>query len=339
MRLADLDYPLPPGLIAQQPLAERDGARLLVVSRETRKVEHSHFHKLERHLREGDVLVLNDTRVLAARVHARKASGGRVELLMVRPIGEPADGWLALTRSARSLKPDSELLLNGGARLRVALAARPGRVVVNSADSQPLEQVLAEHGELALPHYIHRPVAAADADQYQTVYAANPGAVAAPTAGLHFTQELMSRLAEHGIRAVRLTLHIGPGTFTPIRHETVERHSMEAESYTIPAATMAAIEHARRIGGRIIATGTSTVRALESYAITGRTQGNTGLFILPGFRFKLVEGMITNFHLPRSTVLALVMAFGGRESIVAAYREAIRRRYRFLSYGDAMLVV
>jgi S-adenosylmethionine:tRNA ribosyltransferase-isomerase len=339
MRLADLDYSLPPGLVAQQPLARRDEARLLVVNRHTKKIEHSHFYKLERHVRDGDVLVLNETKVLAARIRARKASGGRVELLLVRPVDEPAGGWLALTRGHRPLKPDSELFLDGGARLRVAGYVRPGRVIVCAGDSQPLEQMLAEHGELALPHYIRRPVAGADAEQYQTVYAAYPGAIAAPTAGLHFTQELLTQLADHGIKAVGLTLHIGPGTFAPIRHDNVECHSMEAERYVIPAATIAAIEHARRVGGRVIATGTSTVRALESYAITGREQGDTGLFILPGFRFKLVEGMITNFHMPRSTVLALVMAFGGRELTLAAYQEAIRRRYRFLSYGDAMLIV
>jgi S-adenosylmethionine:tRNA ribosyltransferase-isomerase len=339
MRLADLDYPLPPELIAQHPLPARDGARLLVLNRGTRKIEHSQFYKLERYLREGDVIVLNDTRVFPARLRARKASGGQVELLMVRPVDEPAGGWLALARSRRPLQPHSELFLNGSVRLRVASCERPGRVIVYAVDSQPMEQILVEHGELALPPYIRRRVGAADADLYQTVYADNPGAIAAPTAGLHFTPELLSQLAAHGIKAVKLTLHIGPGTFAPIRHETVERHAMEAENYVISPATLAALEHARRTGGRIIATGTSTVRALESYAITGRTQDNTSLFILPGFRFKLVEGMITNFHLPRSTVLALVMAFGGRELTLTAYHEAIRRRYRFLSYGDAMLIV
>jgi S-adenosylmethionine:tRNA ribosyltransferase-isomerase len=339
MRLAELDYSLPPALIAQEPLVDRDQARLLVVNRDTGRLEHSHFHRIGGYLREGDLLVLNDTRVLAARLRARKTSGGLVELLVVRRVGEPADGWLALTRSGRPLRPNSELLLNSGARLRVVFCPRPGRVIVNSLDAQPMEQLLAEHGELALPHYIRRSVAASDAAQYQTVYAANPGAIAAPTAGLHFTEQLLSRLADRGIQAARLTLHIGPGTFAPIRHETVERHSMEAERYLIPPAALAAIEHARRTGGRIIATGTSTVRALESYAITGSAQGDTGLFILPGFRFKLVEGMITNFHLPRSTVLALVMAFGGRELVLKAYREAIRLRYRFLSYGDAMLIL
>jgi S-adenosylmethionine:tRNA ribosyltransferase-isomerase len=190
-----------------------------------------------------------------------------------------------------------------------------------------------------LPHYIHRPPTVADITQYQTVYAAKPGAVAAPTAGVHFTPELLNQLDEAGIHATFLTLHIGPGTFTPLRTPQVEHHSMEAEWYTIPDAGVRAIELARRTGGRVVAVGTSTARALESYAITGDREGFTGLFIFPGFRFKLVDAMVTNFHMPRSTVLALVMALAGRELIVRAYAEAIRHRYRFLSYGDAMLIL
>ncbi|HYK64432.1 MAG TPA: S-adenosylmethionine:tRNA ribosyltransferase-isomerase, partial [Patescibacteria group bacterium] len=194
-------------------------------------------------------------------------------------------------------------------------------------------------GMLALPHYIHRDVGPADADDYQTVYASQPGAIAAPTAGLHFTDDVFKSLAEAGIRTAKITLHIGPGTFAPVRAPEIESHTMESEWYTISPATQGAIEHARRIGGRIIVVGTSSTRALESWAITGAVEGFTGLFIHPGFRFKLADAMITNFHMPRTTVLALVMALAGRDQILAAYRDAIRHRYRFLSYGDAMLIL
>ena len=207
------------------------------------------------------------------------------------------------------------------------------------AGSVSIEQILERDGTLALPHYIHRTVAPADSDDYQTVYASRPGAIAAPTAGLHFTDDIFKALADAGVRTATVTLHIGPGTFAPVRAVEVESHSMESEWFTIPAATQDAIEHTRRIGGRVITVGTSSTRALESWAITGDAEGFTGLFIHPGFRFKLADAMLTNFHMPRTTVLALAMAFAGREQLLAAYRDAIRHRYRFLSYGDAMLIL
>jgi S-adenosylmethionine:tRNA ribosyltransferase-isomerase len=199
--------------------------------------------------------------------------------------------------------------------------------------------MLAEAGVPALPHYIRRPPGPEDLTEYQTVYAEKPGAIAAPTAGLHFTDELLADLSAAGIRNTRLTLHIGPGTFAPVRTPDVEGHSMEAEWYTIPPSTREAIDFTRRVGGRVITVGTSSTRALESYAITGDTEGFTGLFIFPGFRFKLTDAMVTNFHMPRTTMLALVMALAGRDEILTAYRDAIRHRYRFLSYGDAMLII
>ncbi len=339
MRLSDLDYELPPELIAQEPPERRDHARLLVVDRKARSFEHSRFDKLARHLREGDLLVLNDTRVFPARLRVQKPSGGKVELLMIQRLANDSSRWLALVRSRRPLTAGSELILPCGARLKVEGFERPGRVIVSSVGPQSLEEIINQCGELALPPYIRRVIKAEDAERYQTVYASNTGSVAAPTAGLHFTEQLLSDLAKEGINSARLTLHIGPGTFVPIRTEQVERHSMEPEWYVISPSTVEAIEHTRRTGGRVIAVGTSTVRALESYAITGQTEGKTGLFVYPGFRFRLVEGMITNFHLPRSTVLAMVMAFTGRELTLAAYKEAIQRRYRFLSYGDAMLIL
>jgi len=339
MRVAELDYELPPELIAQHPLERRDEARLLVVDRKSGKLEHSRFYKLDQCLREGDLLVINDTRVFPARLLVRKETGGTVELLLVRPLEQPEGAWLSLIRSHRALKEGSQLSLPDGSVLRLVDYQRPGRAVIVSDDGRPLDTILERCGMLALPHYIRRPAADDDRDAYQTVYAAQTGAIAAPTAGLHFTPELLSRLAEHGIRTAALTLHIGPGTFIPIRGPEVESHSMEAEWYTIPESAVKALDHCRRIAGRVIAVGTSSARALESYAVTGDVEGFTGLFIHPGFRFKLCDAMITNFHMPRSTVLALVMAFAGRELILAAYREAIRRRYRLLSYGDAMLIL
>ena len=339
MRLTELDYDLPEELIAQEPLHRRDQARLMVLDRRSGEITHSRFYKLARHLREGDLLVLNNTRVFPARLMVRKESGGAVELLMVRPAEGQAGAWLALVRTHRPLKEGTRLLLENGRVLRIVGYQRPGRPIVASDDSTPIDEVIAEAGTLALPHYIRRAPTADDLSEYQAVYADKSGAVAAPTAGLHFTEDLLQELAAARIHTAFLTLHIGPGTFTPVRAAEVEGHSMEAEWYTIPPAALEAIDFARRTGGRVIAVGTSSVRALESYAVTGDVEGFTGLFICPGFRFKLVEGMVTNFHMPRSTVLALVMALAGRDAILAAYREAIRHRYRFLSYGDAMLIL
>jgi S-adenosylmethionine:tRNA ribosyltransferase-isomerase len=339
MRLSELDYELPSELIAQEPLQRREEARLLAVDRRARAFEHSRFYKLSRHLREGDLLILNDTRVLPARLFARKESGGKVELLMVRALGEHGGAWLALMRSHRALKEGARLIAENGRVLRIVGCQKPGRPIIASGDSVTIEEILAESGTLALPHYIRRPLRNGDWADYQTVFASHPGAVAAPTAGLHFSDALLAELEAAGIRRAFLTLHVGPGTFAPLRSAEVEAHTMEAEWYVIPEETVRAIEQASRTGGRVIAVGTSGARALESFAITRDVEGFTGLFISPGFRFKLVDAMITNFHMPRSTVLALVMAFAGRDLILDAYREAIRRRYRFLSYGDAMLII
>jgi S-adenosylmethionine:tRNA ribosyltransferase-isomerase len=339
MRLSELDYELPSELIAQHPLEQRVQARLLVVQRHSGAIAHSRFYKLPRELHEGDLLVLNDTRVMPARVMGRKESGGAVELLLLRPAEKTPRRWEALVRSHRPLRIGALLLLEGGGALKIVAHCRPGRVLLESADSTSIQDILARVGTLALPHYIRRPPTAADLADYQTVYAAKPGAIAAPTAGVHFTPELLNQLDQAGIRATFITLHIGPGTFMPLRKQQVEHHSMESEWYIIPDSALRALELARRTGGRVVAVGTSTVRALESYAITGDREGFTGLFIFPGFRFKLVDAMVTNFHMPRSTVLALVMTLGGRELILRAYAEAIRHRYRFLSYGDAMLIL
>ncbi|HKN01765.1 MAG TPA: tRNA preQ1(34) S-adenosylmethionine ribosyltransferase-isomerase QueA [Candidatus Binataceae bacterium] len=339
MRLSELDYDLPDELIAQHPLEAREQARMLVVDRKAKALEHSRFYKLGNHLREGDLIVLNDTRVLPARIYARKESGGRVELLFVRPVEEPKGAWMAMVRAHRGLKEGARLILESGHALRIVGQGRQGRPILASEDSIPIDEILRTSGLLALPHYIRREVGAEDLDDYQTVYAVKPGAIAAPTAGLHFTDALLGELADKGIRTTRITLHIGPGTFAPLRAPEVEQHTMEGEWFTIPESARNAIDHARRTGGRVVAVGTSSVRALESWAITGDAEGLTGLFIYPGFRCKIVDAMLTNFHMPRTTVLALVMALAGRDLILEAYREAVRRRYRFLSYGDAMLIL
>ncbi|MGH7914316.1 MAG: tRNA preQ1(34) S-adenosylmethionine ribosyltransferase-isomerase QueA [Candidatus Binataceae bacterium] len=339
MRLTDLDYNLPPDLVAQEPLERRDEARLMVLDRRSGTIEHSRFYKLGDFLRDGDLLVLNDTRVFPARLFARKPTGGSIELLMVRPVDEPPGAWLALIRGHRGLREGTRLMLDDGHALRIARYQRPGRPLVTSDESVSIETILESTGALALPHYIRREPRTADRDDYQTVYASQPGAVAAPTAGLHFTRELLATLATAGVRTAFVTLHIGPGTFTPLRAPQVEAHTMEAEWYTIPPVTLQAVGLARRTGARVIAVGTSSVRALESHAITGDAEGATGLFISPGFRFRATDAMVTNFHMPRSTVLAMVMALAGREEIFDAYRDALRHRYRFLSYGDAMLIL
>jgi S-adenosylmethionine:tRNA ribosyltransferase-isomerase len=237
------------------------------------------------------------------------------------------------------MREGTRLMLDDGRALRIAGFQRPGRPFIVSDDSTPIETILESAGAVALPRYIHREPGPADRDDYQTVYAAQPGAVAAPTAGLHFTRELLAKLAGAGVRTAFVTLHIGPGTFTPLREPQVEAHTMEAEWYAIAPATLQALALARRTGGRVIAVGTSSVRALESHAITGDPEGSTGLFISPGFRFRAIDAMVTNFHMPRSTVLAMVMALAGGEEILDAYRDALRHRYRFLSYGDAMLIL
>lgn len=264
MRIDELDYDLPEELIAQQPLEKRDDARLLVLDRKRGVLEDSRFYKLARHLREGDLLVLNDTRVVPARVFARKESGGRVELLFVRPIPERPGTWQAMIRAHRGFKEDTALLLEGGHAIRVVGYLRPGRAIIASGDGTPVDDIIRSVGTLALPHYIRREVDPSDAEDYQTVYASHEGAIAAPTAGLHFTEEVFRSLAQAGVRRAFVTLHIGPGTFAPLRCGIVEQHSMEGEWYTIPDATLQAIAYARRTGGRVIAAGTSAVRALES---------------------------------------------------------------------------
>ncbi|MDR7545072.1 MAG: tRNA preQ1(34) S-adenosylmethionine ribosyltransferase-isomerase QueA [Armatimonadota bacterium] len=336
MRLEDFDYRLPTELIAQRPAAPRDSSRLLVVHRADGRLEHRIFREIGAYLTPGDVLVVNDTRVIPARLHGRRPeTGGAVELLLLRPVS--GGGWEALVRPGRRLKPGAVVHVGPGVPVEIADRLPGGRRLIRRADGGDLRGLMAIAGEMPTPPYIHRPLD--DPAQYQTMFARTDGAVAAPTAGLHFTSQLIEALRAQGIVIVALTLHVGPGTFQPVVVEEIARHQVEPEHYAIGEDAAAAI-NARR--GRLVAVGTTTVRALEGAAADGIVKSGVGwtdLFITPGYRFRVVEALVTNFHLPKTTLLMLVCAFAGRELIMSAYREAVRERYRFYSFGDAMLIV
>ncbi len=342
MLVSDFDYELPPELIAQHPPAERGQSRLLVIPRDAGPLEHRRFEDLPEYLRPGDCLVLNDTKVLPARLVGRRASGGQVELLLLRPVGEGL--WEALGKPARRLRAGERLKFGPELAAQIVAVGGEGLRTVRLEHEGDLLPVLERVGQMPLPPYIRRDHPEADdASRYQTVYAERPGAVAAPTAGLHFTEGLLQRIAEQGVSMARLTLHVGLGTFRPISVERLEEHVMHAEWYRVHPEAADAINAARAAGGRIVAVGTTVVRTLESVAdeagVVHPGEGSTNLFITPGFRFRVVDALLTNFHLPRSTLLVLVSAFAGRERILAAYQEAIAARYRFYSYGDATLVI
>ncbi|HEV7216289.1 MAG TPA: tRNA preQ1(34) S-adenosylmethionine ribosyltransferase-isomerase QueA [Chloroflexota bacterium] len=339
MQVSDFDYDLPPDCIAQEPLPERDASRLLLLDRLTGAVAHHMFRELPDLLRRDDVLVVNDSKVLPARLHGRKGTGGKAEVLLVRPL-EDGD-WLAITRPGLAVG-GRVIVGQAGLQLTVeALAVREDglRLVRLRAENSNVAAALAQLGELPTPPYIHTHLA--DPTRYQTIYAAPEGSIAAPTAGLHFTERVLAALTRRGIAVERLTLHVGPGTFLPVRTEAVHDHKMHAEWYTLTAETAERINAARRAGRRIVAVGTTTCRALESAAQGGELQpgsAETALFITPGYQFQVVDGLLTNFHLPRSTLLMLVSALAGREHVLAAYAAAVREDYRFYSFGDAMLI-
>jgi len=336
MRRADFSYPLPRELIAQHPLPRRTASRLLALDGTSGAVRDLQFTDLPSLLDRGDVLVLNDTRVLPARLQGRKASGGACELLLERILDSRR--ILAQARTSRGLRPGMAIALPGGATARVV--ARHDDLHELTLDRDALG-LFEQHGSMPLPPYLARAAEATDRERYQTVYASAPGAVAAPTAGLHFDQATLQALEQSGIGIARLTLHVGAGTFQPLRADDLDAHRLHAERFRVPAAVAGAIAAARRRGGRVIAVGTTVVRALESAAATGRLvagEGETDIFIRPGHRFRVVDALLTNFHLPESTLLVLVAAFAGRERVLAAYHHAIAGRYRFFSYGDAMFV-
>lgn len=338
MRTSDFDYDLPEQLIAQQPLADRSASRLLQVSCETDAFSERVFADLPQLLRSDDLLVMNNSRVLPARLWASKTTGARVELLLERLLD--AQTMLCQARSNRKLQTGIELVLDGQQCLQVE--GREDSFYRIRSSAQPLLDLLHDHGHMPLPPYIKRAADQADIERYQTVYARTPGSVAAPTAGLHFDQALLQQLDAAGIERVEVTLHVGAGTFQPLRSESILQHQMHAECYQISATAAAAINAAKQDGRRIIAVGTTSLRTLESAADeAGRVQAGSAesrLFIYPGYRFRVIDGLITNFHLPRSTLMMLVAALAGRERIMAAYEYAISRQFRFFSYGDAMLI-
>jgi S-adenosylmethionine:tRNA ribosyltransferase-isomerase len=338
---ADFDYDLPEDMIAQTPVEPRDSSRLLVLDRQTGALQHSVFRDIGKYLRKGDLLVLNQTRVIPARLFARKSSGGRVELLLLRKREDST--WEVLV-GGKGLSVGRRLTVEGG--LHAEIVGDLGGAERLVRFSEPVESVLPEVGHVPLPPYIHRELS--NPERYQTVYARTSGSAAAPTAGLHFTPELLDRLKGQGIGLAYVTLHVGLDTFAPVTEAEAEEHKIHTEWCELPLETADLINTTRQDGGRVIAVGTTSVRTLETaarHSYLGRFpriapySGDTDLFILPGFRFALVDAMVTNFHLPKSTLLMLVSAFAGRKEILAAYEVAKRERYRFYSFGDAMLIL
>ncbi len=339
MKTSDFDYYLPPECIAQVPVEPRDSSRLLVIHRDSNTLEHKVFSQLGDYLRPGDVLVLNQTRVIPARVMAKKVTGGKVELLLLRK--EDSNRWEVLV-GGKKVRVGTKLLVGDTltAVVQDDLGASRRKVVFD----QPVEPFLAQSGQMPLPPYIHTQLQ--DPERYQTVYSTIEGSAAAPTAGLHFTPALLASLARHGIQIARVTLHVGLDTFAPVTEENAEEHIIHTEWCEMTAENAAIINMAARQGGRVIAVGTTSVRTLETAAQSaaegervGCHIGPTSLFIMPGYQFKAVDGMITNFHLPKSTLLMLVSAFVGRDNILAAYKTAVESGYRFYSFGDAMLIL
>ena len=342
MQLDDFDYGLPEELIAQEPPARRDAARLMLLDRTAGVIDERTIAAFPDLLNPGDLLVLNDTRVIPARLLGRKGSGGRVEIFLVRRTPEQGECWLCLLRSSKPCRPGTDILLAEGMTATVTGQDGEGTWTVSFAPEEGFPGWLERHGQMPLPPYIRRVAEADDRERYQTTFARQPGAVAAPTAGLHFTPELLDAVRSRGVTVATLTLHVGLGTFQPVRVDNILDHRMHREFYLIPEATAREVARCKRDGGRVVAVGTTTTRALEHAArkdgVVRPGTGEADIFIYPGYRFRVVDALLTNFHLPKSTLLMLVSAFAGRETVLRAYDEAIRRRFRFFSYGDAMFI-
>ena len=339
MRTSDFDFELPHELIAQFPCSERGGSRLLHLDGNSGALEDFAFAQLPLLLQPGDLLIFNDTRVIKARLHGVKSTGGKVEVLVERVLGDHQA--LAHVRASKAPKPGNRLLIAD--KISLEVTGRQGDLFLLHLDPDGISimELLDRFGSLPLPPYIQHAADTTDEERYQTVYAKSPGAVAAPTAGLHFDQVMLATLKQQGIEIAYVTLHVGAGTFQPVRSEDVSQHKMHSELYTVPDETVALIHATRQRGGKITAVGTTVLRALESAAASGELvagQGETDIFITPGYRFRVVERLLTNFHLPKSTLLMLVSAFAGLDHIRYAYTHAITERYRFFSYGDAMLI-
>ncbi len=339
MKTSDFYYDLPKELIAQTPLDERDQSRLMVLDRATGAVEHRHFYELPDLLRSGDCLVLNDSKVLPARLFGRRDTGGTTEVLLLKDMGENV--WECMTKPGRKTRTGTHLIFGDGelSALVINEVADGNRLIKFEYDGVFME-VLDKLGQMPLPPYIHEKLE--DGSRYQTVYSREPGSAAAPTAGLHFTDELLGAVRARGIKTVFVTLHVGLGTFRPVKENDIEDHNMHSEYCEIPEETARIINSTKLGGGRVVCVGTTSCRTIESFAddsgLVAPSSGWTDIIIYPGYRFKCMDALITNFHLPESTLLMLVSAFAGRAQVLAAYEEAIRQRYRFFSFGDAMFI-
>lgn len=339
MNKSDFYFELPPELIAQTPLEKRDTSRLLHIDKHSGDIEHGHFTDIKKHLRAGDCLVMNDSRVLPARLLGSRPGGGGVELVLLRDLGDGC--WECLSRPGRKTKPGQELTFGDGELKAVVESVTEGgnRIVRFSFEGVFLE-ILERLGKMPLPPYIKEELG--DSERYQTVYSKELGSAAAPTAGLHFTKELMKELEEMGVRICYVTLHVGLGTFRPVKADQIEDHEMHSEFCMVPKETAETIMRTKAEGGRVIAVGTTSCRTLESFTdengVIAERSGWTNIFIYPGYRFKCIDALITNFHLPESTLIMLVSALAGRENVLNAYEEAVKERYRFFSFGDAMMI-
>ena len=348
MDVSLFDYDLPSELIAQYPLTERDSSRLLRLKRSGHDFADARFCDLVDYLKPGDLLVLNNTKVFPARLHGRKTSGGRVEAFLVRFAGDEFVGhkndsvWHTLFKSSKRMRPGQKLDFGSGLEGEVIAPSdqETGLLALSSNAGISVTELIEKLGQMPLPPYIKRQPDKADVTAYQTVFADGKalGAVAAPTAGLHFTDDIFSALEKKGVARAFITLHVGPGTFAPVRCQKVEEHKIHSEYFQIPEVTLAKLAELKKNSGRLIAVGSTVTRTLEYYAATGQSEGMCDLFIYPGFKFQMVDALLTNFHLPASTLMMLVSAFAGHETIMAAYRKAIELKFRFFSYGDAMLI-
>ncbi len=338
MKLSDFMYDLPEERIAQTPVEPRDHSRLMVLHRDTHEIEHKHFYDIVDYLNPGDCLVINETKVIPARLYGERPTGGACEVLLLKQLGPKR--WETLVRPGKKLRPGAEVIFGDGRlRCRVVETTDDGGRIVEFECEGSFEAALDALGEMPLPPYIHEKLQ--DRDRYQTVYAKQDGSAAAPTAGLHFTPELLARIRAKGVDIVPVLLHVGLGTFRPVKVENIEEHQMHSEYFEVTEDAARRVNAAHARGGRVVAVGTTSVRTLESAAEDGRLvarRGDTSIFIKPGYRWQLVDALITNFHLPGSTLLMLVSALYDREHILAAYEEAVRDEYRFFSFGDAMLI-
>lgn len=339
MNKSDFDFYLPEELIAQTPLEKRDTSRLLHLDKQTGEIEHKHFYDIKQYLHEGDCLVLNDSRVLPARLIGARPTGGTVELVLLKDLGD--NRWECLSRPGRKTKPGQELVFGNGELTAVVEEVTLGgnRIVKFSYEGIFLE-ILERLGKMPLPPYIKEELQ--DSERYQTVYSKELGSAAAPTAGLHFTKELLAEIADMGVKICYVTLHVGLGTFRPVKADKIEDHEMHSEFCIVPEETAETVNAVKRTGGRVIAVGTTSCRTLESFTTEDgtlqATSGWTNIFIYPGYKFKCIDALITNFHLPESTLIMLVSALAGRENILNAYNTAVKERYRFFSFGDAMMI-